>query len=118
LHSSILSGRVRLIEGKEHGFVELEGSADMVLEVLSDSSEDKDLLILHRQYWEAQVREYWVVDARRDPLLFIIHRRGPKGFIAVRKQNGWSKSAVFGKSFRLVRQHDALGNPQFHLHVK
>jgi Uma2 family endonuclease len=118
LHRSILSGRIRLIEGKGDGFVELQGSADMVLEVVSDSSEEKDLEILHQQYWEAQVREYWVVDARREPLVFMIHRRGPRGFVAVRKHDGWLKSAVFGKSFRLLRQQDALGNPLFRLEVR
>jgi Uma2 family endonuclease len=118
LHRSVLSGQIRLIEGRDHGFVELQGSADMVLEVVSDSSEQKDLVILHQQYWEARVREYWVVDARREILVFTIYRRGPKRFVAVRNRDGWLKSAVFGKSFRLLRQQDALGNPQFRLDVR
>jgi Uma2 family endonuclease len=118
LHRSIMSGRIRLIAGKEDGFVELDGSADMVLEVVSDSSEEKDLVTLFRQYWEANVREYWIVDARRDMLDFAIYRRGTRGYVAVRKQSGWLKSAVFGKSFRLARQHDTLGNPQFRLSVR
>jgi Uma2 family endonuclease len=117
-HRSILSGRIRLIEGKDDGFVELEGSPDMVLEVVSDSSEHKDLVVLHQQYWEAHVKEYWVVNARREALDFTIYRRGPKNFVAVRWQNGWLKSGVFGRSFRLARQNDALGNPQFRLEMR
>jgi Uma2 family endonuclease len=39
---SFRDGRVKLIEGKEDGYVELEGSPDMVLEVASDSSVEKD----------------------------------------------------------------------------
>ena len=41
-----------------------------------------------------------------------------KGYAAARKQDGWLKSAVFGKSFRLVRGTDATGNPEFTLEVK
>jgi hypothetical protein len=44
---------VRLIVGKDGGFVELQGSPDMVLEVLSASSEEKDTVLLKAAYWEA-----------------------------------------------------------------
>ena len=118
LFKSFVSGRVKLIEGQEHGFVGLEGSADMLLEVVSDSSEQKDLIQLRQQYWEAGVQEYWIVDARRAPLEFTMLRRGAKGFATTRKQDGWLKSAVFGKSFRLTQQFDALGNPQYTLDVR
>src|SRR5262249_50269480 len=39
------SGRARLIAGVEEGFVELEGTPDMVLEVVSPSSVQKDTVI-------------------------------------------------------------------------
>jgi hypothetical protein len=42
-----------LIEGKEEGHVELEGSLDMVLEVVSASSVHKDTVVLRRAYWQA-----------------------------------------------------------------
>src|SRR6478672_11889595 len=36
-HQARASDRIRLIEGKDGGFVELQGSPDMVLEILSQS---------------------------------------------------------------------------------
>ncbi len=62
------------------GIVGLEGSADMVLEVVSPSSVRKDTVVLKQAYWEAGVREYWLVDARREPLTFDIFRRTAKGY--------------------------------------
>jgi Uma2 family endonuclease len=115
---SLDSGRVVLVEGKEGGFVELLGSPDMVLEVVSDSSEKKDNQTLFEAYFEAGIAEYWLVDARGDELEFQIYKRGPNRYAANRKQNGWLKSAVFGKSFRLLRDVDEAGNPEFTLEVK
>ncbi|MBO0699914.1 MAG: Uma2 family endonuclease [Zavarzinella sp.] len=66
-YESVRTGRLRKVRGKKNGCVEYEGTADMVLEVVSDSSEEKDLLDLARLYWEAGVIEYWLADARTDP---------------------------------------------------
>jgi Uma2 family endonuclease len=112
------SGRVRRVPGKEGGHTELQGSPDMVLEVVSDSSERKDNQTLLERYWEAGIPEYWVVDGRGNDTEFTIYKYGPKGYVAVRKQAGWLKSPVFGKSFRLVRRTDRQGNPEFTLEVK
>jgi Uma2 family endonuclease len=112
------SKRIELVEGKEGGFVELVGSADMVLEVVSDSSEKKDNQTLFEAYYEAGVSEYWLVDARGKEIEFNIYKRGAKKFAVTKKQDGWVKSAVFGKSFRLTRGSDATGNPEFTLEVK
>ena len=117
-NETLASGRVRLIEGARRGLVEIEGSADMVLEVVSDSSVRKDTMRLRKLYWAAGVREYWLVDAREQPLSFEILRHTAKGFVSVRNQGGWLKSAVFGKSFRLTQQTDALGHPAFTLEVR
>jgi Uma2 family endonuclease len=116
-HDTLSSDRVRFIEGKEHGYVELQGSPDMVLEVLSDSSEKKDEVVLMRAYWEAGVREYWLVDARAKEVSLAIYRRGPKGFVTARKQDGWVKSNVFGKSFRLLARQSRAKHPDYTLEV-
>jgi Uma2 family endonuclease len=113
-----LQDRVRLIEGKDEGYVELEGAPDMVLEVVSRSSVHKDTRSLREAYWQAGVREYWLIDARPDPLTFDILRHTPKGYRATPKKDGWLRSAVFGKSFRLLRAVNALGHPQFTLEVR
>ena len=45
-------------------------------------------------------------------------RFAAKGYVATRKQDGWLKSAVFEKSFRLVQSADELGHPQYTLEVR
>jgi Uma2 family endonuclease len=113
-----LQDRVRLIEGKDEGYVELEGSPDMVLEVVSPSSVQKDTRTLREDYWQAGIREYWLIDARPDPLAFDVLRYAPKGYRATPKKDGWLRSAVFGKSFRLLRRINALDHPHFTLEVR
>jgi Uma2 family endonuclease len=107
-----------LVEGAKGGYVELEGIPDMVLEVMSDSSVHKDTEQLRELYWQAGIREYWLVDARKEPLTFEILRHTAKGYIATRKQAGWLKSAVFGKSFQLTQRTDDLGYPEYRLAVR
>ena len=87
----------------------------MVLEVVSASLVEKDTETLPDLYWRAGVPEYWLVDARTDRLEFDIFRHEPAGYAAVRKQAGWLKSRVFGQSFRLARQLDDAGNPEYSL---
>jgi Uma2 family endonuclease len=117
-NAALEDGRVRLVKGAEEGYVELEGAPDMVLEVVRRSSEHKDKVFLPDAYWEAGIREYWLVDARRQPLSFAILRSAAKGYVATRKQQGWVKSAVFGKSFQLRQTTDALGHPEYTLAVR
>ena len=109
---------VRLIEGARSGYVEMEGSPDMVLEVVSDSSVEKDTEVLKELYSKAGIREYWLVDARDESLDFDIFRLTSRGYSATRKVDGWMKSAVFGQSFRLTRETDELGHPEFTLEVR
>ncbi len=117
-YAALESGLARLVEGTEGGYVELEGTPDMVLEVMSRSSVRKDTVVLKKAYWEAGIREYWLVDARKDPPQFTIFRHTDRGFVAVRPKDGWLKSAVFGRSFRLSGKTDKLGYPQFKLEVR
>jgi Uma2 family endonuclease len=116
--AALRSGRVRLVKGAQFGFVRVKGSPDMVLEVVSPSSVHKDTVVLQELYWEAGVREYWLVDARRAPLTFQIFRHTARGYSAIRPQAGWLKSAVFGKSFRLTQEQDELGHPIYTLAVR
>lgn len=110
--------RVRFLEGKKRGYVEMEGSPDMVLEVVSDSSVRKDTDQLRRGYWDAGIREYWLVDARNEPLEFDILRHAPNGYRTTSKKDGWIKSAVFGKSFRLTHTTSEYGDPEYTLEVR
>jgi Uma2 family endonuclease len=117
-HDSLQAGRVRLVEGGTDGYLELEGTPDMVLEVVSDSSVEKDTVTLRDLYWRAGIPEYWRADARGKELAFDILRHTAKGYAVARKQKGWVKSAVLGKAFQLTQQPDALGNPEYTLAVR
>ena len=64
------------------------------------------------------VNEDSLADARGERLEFQILRHSTRGYTPVRKSAGWLKSAVFGKAFRLTRQLDDLGHPDFTLEAK
>lgn len=118
-HESFERGAVRRVGGTGGDFVELLGSPDMVLEVVSKSSVEKDTVDLMDLYWQAGVTEYWLVDARREPLRFDLYRHGSKGYAEVRRQaGGWLKSNIFGRSFRLTRGTNRAGDPTFTLAVR
>lgn len=118
LQASWQAGRVQLVEGAREGFIEVEGTPDMVLEIVSPSSEEKDYTTLRELYWQAGITEYWLVDVRGDRLDFDILRHGAKAYAPVRKQGGWVKSKVFGKAFRLSRSANAVGHPAYRLEAK
>ena len=62
---TLRSGRLRLVEREGQGIMELEGTPDLVLEVVSKSSVRKDTVILRDLYYKAGIEEYWLVDARK-----------------------------------------------------
>jgi len=115
---TLKSGRVRLVEGEKEGYLELEGTPDMVLEIVSASSVEKDKGTLVDLYWRAGIPEYWVVDPRAARLEFDIFRHVAGGYEATRRQGGWLKSGVFGKTFRLSQHLDDMGNPEYSLSVR
>jgi Uma2 family endonuclease len=110
--------RVRFLEGARAGHVEIVGSPDMVLEVVSEHSVRKDTRVLRRLYWEAGIPEYWLVDARGEAARFDLLRRGRRGYTAVRPQDGWLRSGVFERSFRLQSSADPLGHPHYTLEMR
>jgi len=90
----------------------------MVLEIVSDSSEEKDFVLLREAYWEAGIREYWLVDVRAGRLQFDILHHTAKGYVTRRKKAGWVTSDVFGKSFRLTHSTNVLGHPDYTLEAR
>ena len=116
-YDSFRSGRVRMVKGK-HGVMELEGSPDIVLEVVSPSSVKKDTVVLRELYWKAGVREYWLIDARRAQPRFDLLRRGRSDWLLSRGQGGWLASGVPGRSFRLFVKPDEIGLAEYTLEVR
>jgi Uma2 family endonuclease len=116
---AIRSGRVRLVESANEGFKEIEGTPDMVLEVVSTTSVRKDTVTLRDLYWRAGISEYWIVDVRGDEPVFLVLRHTERRYVAVRPQpGGWLRSPVFGHAFRLTQQVGPLGHPQFTVEVR
>ncbi|MGL6096999.1 MAG: Uma2 family endonuclease [Fimbriiglobus sp.] len=109
---SFRTNRVRTRAGKTTGAVatELVGSPDVVIEVVSRGSVDKDTEKLMAQYHDAGVTEYWLLDARKADIRFDIFRHEPTEFVAAESDGGWVRSDVFGRSFRLIR---TLVRPEF-----
>ena len=78
----------------------------------------KDYELLREAYWNAGIREYWLVDARGERLEFQILKHTSRGYTSIRKVGGWIKSPVFGKSFRLTATKNHLGQPDYELQAR
>jgi Uma2 family endonuclease len=117
---TVQSGRARYSQKTKDGddYLELVGTPDMVLEVVSRTSVRKDTKELLRDYWQAGIAEYWLVDARKEPARFDIFQHAARGYRKAKTKEGWAPSKVFGKSFQLRRGSDPLGDPQFALLMK
>lgn len=103
--ASIRAGRVRLIpkKDKKDRFIEIEGTPDWVMEVVSDSSVKKDTALLRAAYHRAGIPEYWLIDARGEAIQFQIYHWRPSGYVKAPGKDGWQRSRVFGREFRLIR---------------
>lgn len=121
LAGSLESGRVKFVAlpSDPEGSIELEGAADLVVECVSKSSVRKDTIRLKEIYHQAGVREYWIVDARRDPASFevLVHR--PQGYEASPPDaDGFRASPVLGADVRFVRDGESGGLVFFRLDVR
>ena len=112
------TGRIRLVPGKKEGYMELEGTPDMVLEIVSNSSVKKDTDKLRKKYHQAGVKEYWLIDARGEELSFQILHWRKTVYAAAPSHEGWQRSRVFGRSFRLERTRDKRGLWRYRLQVR
>jgi len=115
---SLQAEKVRLVEGVGGGYVEFEDTPDIVLEVVSTSSVEKDTEVLPDVYWRAGSPEYWLVDARGDEPTFDILRHSSNGYVETQRRSRWLRSEVLGVSFGLTRQTDSLGHSAFTLQVQ
>jgi len=84
----------------------LFGVPDMVLEVVSPSSVQKDLKRLRPLYHQAGVTEYWVVNSLDHSPQLVIYQLSVNGYLPVNAEEGWVHSQVLGASFRLSLSDD------------
>lgn len=114
-YDTLTSDRIRFIKGATHGYMEVEGTPDMTLEIVSDSSVKKDNIVMKEKCAKAGVREYWLVDARGATALFEIWLLREGNYESVAAEDGWLRSVVFGKAFKLQQEKDPLGHPSYQL---
>ena len=116
------SGRVRLVPKRgaaQDRYVELDGAPDLIVEIVSDSSMQKDTQRLPTRYYQAGVRELWLIDARQQELLFHIQHRGPVRYEpAACDAEGYQPSIVLGHRYRLERGRNPRGRVFFDLREK
>lgn len=118
-YESVRSRRVEFTQTEQSREVEIIGSPDMVLEIISKWSVRKDTVELRSLYWQSGVSEYWIVDARTRKPSFHVLKRGRKDYSQVPTQaDGWMKSPVWGSSFRLLTTTDEFGRPEYSLEVQ
>lgn len=108
LGESLESGRVRLLPSRRNPAVSygLEG-ADVIVEVVSDGSLEKDTQRLPGLYAKAGVPELWLVDARGPELDFQVHALREERYVPIQADaEGWVHSPRLGESVRLKRQRN------------
>jgi Uma2 family endonuclease len=102
------SDRLRYVpaaSGEPDCYIEMEGAPDVVVEIVSNSSERKDRVRLPPLYAAAGIPELWLVDVRRKTVRFEIRSLGLDGYETVEPDaEGWRRSPKLGRRFRLVRQ--------------
>jgi Uma2 family endonuclease len=115
-HEALQTGRVLLVDGEQS--LEVIGTPEIVLEVVSKTSIQKDTVALRELYAAAGIAEYWLVNPLGEQISFEILRLTARGYSAARKSDGWVKSAVFGKPFKLVQEVGSGELPAYRLLVR
>jgi Uma2 family endonuclease len=117
---TLKTGRAQKVarEGEHGQYLELEGTPDWVLEVVSKYSVRKDTRRLRERYHRAGIPEYWLIDARGEKVVFDLLVRAEADYVSEVGRGGWQTSPVFGRPFRLVRRQGQLGFWEYTLQVK
>jgi Uma2 family endonuclease len=112
---TLKSGRLKMIERNDKGIWELSGAPDMVLEIVSKTSVRKDTEVLRGLYFKVAIPEYWLIDVRTQDVRFEILRLGSSEYVPAPNDDGWLRSDMFNRSFRLIHETDPLGKPRYRL---
>jgi Uma2 family endonuclease len=116
---SVRTGRCkRIVSSRPGSNIEIVGSPDMILEVVSPTSIKKDKVILRDGYYRAGVGEYWIIDALGKDLDFQILVPDKDSYIPVEPRDGWLPSPTFGCSFRLTAAKDDDEFVTYVLHIQ
>lgn len=105
-------GRLRHVppaDGDPERVVAVEGAPDLVVEIISPSSVQKDTKKLPREYAAAGIPELWLIDARGGRLQFQISALQEGRYVPIPPDSeGWTLSPVLGELFRIVRHRTRM----------
>jgi len=114
--ASFEEGHARLAQRvSEADYIEIVGSPDVVVEIVSDSSVVKDTRRLRHAYARAGVHEYWLIDARADDLRFEILENTGTEFASGGDPHAPQTSAVLGGRWALTRTRNRVGRFAYRL---
>lgn len=114
---SLQAGRVCYVGHSDRDLI-VEGTPDWVMEIVSDSSVIEDTRDLRAAYHKARIPEYWLIDARGTDIDFRILWWRKSGYADAPNKDGWQRSRVFGRSFRLTRRRDRRGAWKYVLEMR
>lgn len=108
---SLREKRVRMVKrkGRPREVVELVGTPDWILEIVSRSSWKKDTEEMPVLYARAKVGEYWLIDALDEEVDFKVLLLKDGVYVPAPNHDGWWHSPLFGYRFRLIRRLNAVG---------
>jgi Uma2 family endonuclease len=89
--------------------IELVGTPDLVVEIVSDSSVRKDLIALRERYARAGIPEYWIIDARADAIRFEILLLGEDGYAPMAPSGQPQPGPLLDRTFELTRAKSRIG---------
>jgi Uma2 family endonuclease len=110
-------GRVRLQQraGDPSDYIEIVGSPDLVVEIVSDSSVKKDTRLLREAYCRANVREYWLIDARGHEIAFEILSNAGDRYVSSGDVHAPQESRVLTGRWSLGRTSNRAGRFSYDL---
>jgi Uma2 family endonuclease len=99
-------------------YLELVGSPDLLVEIISRSSVRKDKVLLREAYHRARISEYWLIDARGEDIDFKLLWWRRTGYVAAVPRDGWLRSRILRHEFKLERVRHRLGLWRYTLHAR
>ena len=123
LNETFTSGRVTrdAVSEKTGKRLVLSGSPDLLVEIVSDSSVTKDTADLRAGYFDAGVREYWILDARQTPPTFALLTRSEDAddwSELEADEDGFRRSPVLNRRVRLDRTERRHGGPRWDVRLE
>lgn len=117
-YESQRTGRVEFVEyvdGSDR-YVAIKGAVDLIVEIVSLSSVRKDKVDLPELYYKSGALEFWIIDARRQEIEFVLLVRGESEFEPVEPdEDGFYFSTALNRSVRVTRAINQVGRFQYAL---